>query len=71
MNKEIIIKGNDFYVKQGEKVKANKYKDIKLIIDILAQTEGLGDDEFGHLKKLILKMANISEKHIKDYVEGK
>ena len=49
------------------KMKPTEYKDIKKIIDIMAQSPELNDDEFRQYKKLVIRMCEISQK----YMEGK
>jgi hypothetical protein len=44
-----------------------KYKDIKQIINILAQSPELNDDDFRKYKGLVIRMCELSEK----YMEGK
>ena len=51
----------------GGKMKEIKYKDVKKIIDILAQSPELNDDEFRKYKGLVIRMCELSEK----YMEGK
>ena len=45
----------------------NKYEDIKKIIDILAQSPELNDEDFRKYKGLVVRMCELSEK----YMEGK
>ena len=51
----------------GGKMKEIKYRDVKKIIDILAQSPELNDDDFRKYKGLVIRMCELSEKHL----EGK